>query len=87
MLLTLFFAWNVSQTLEELEAKRSVIIYRAKATFISITRACALTIKYSVFFIMAGLIVEMLFMLFSIYKYVYVKISNFTVDRDHSYKK
>ena len=35
-------------------------------TFISITGACALMIKHSVFFLMAGLIVEMLFMLFSV---------------------
>ena len=29
-LLTLFFAWNISQTFEELEAKRSVMIHRVK---------------------------------------------------------
>ena len=35
----LFFAWNSSQTFEDLEAKRSVMIYRVKTThqlFISI---------------------------------------------------
>ena len=31
-LLTLFFAWNVSQMFEELEVKRSVMIHRVKAT-------------------------------------------------------
>ena len=28
----LFFAWNVSQTFEELEVKRSVMIHRVKVT-------------------------------------------------------
>jgi len=32
VLLTLFFAWNGSQTFEELEVKRSVMIYRVKTT-------------------------------------------------------
>ena len=36
-------------------------------TFISITGACALTIVHSVFSVMAGLIVGMLLMLFSVY--------------------
>jgi len=39
-------------------------------TFISITGACALTIMHSVFSIMAGLVVEILFMLFSVYNTV-----------------
>ena len=77
VLLALFFALNVmrnvSQTFEELEAKRSVITHHVKVThplFISITGPCALTIVRSVFFVRAGLIVEMLFMLFSIYNTV-----------------
>jgi len=37
-------------------------------TFISITGACTLAIVHSVFSVMPGLIVEMLFMLFSVYK-------------------
>jgi len=56
---------------EDLEAKQSVMIHHVKATgtptFISITGARALTIVPSVFSIMAGLIVEILFMLFSVY--------------------
>ena len=63
----LFLAWNVSQTFKELEAKRSVMIHHVYGnipTFISITGACALTIVHSVFSVMAGLIVEVLFMLF-----------------------
>jgi len=55
---------------EDLEAKRSVMIHRVKATrtptFISITGARTLMIVPSVFSIMAGLIVEILFMLFSV---------------------
>ena len=41
-LLTLFFAWNGSQTFEELKVKQSVMIHHVKATptFISITGAC-----------------------------------------------
>ena len=68
-LFALFFAWNVSQTFEELEAKQSVMIHLVHGdtpTFISITGTCALTIVHSVFSVMAGLIVEMLFMLFSL---------------------
>ena len=57
--LALFFAWNVSQTFEELESKWSIMI-----PIISITGVHALTIVHSV---IAGLIVEMLFMLFSAY--------------------
>jgi len=58
---------------EELEVKRSIMIYHiygGTPTFISITRVCALTIMHSVFSVMAGLIVEMLFMLFSVYNTV-----------------
>ena len=64
---TLFFAWNISQTFEELGVKRSVMIhcvYGNTPTFISITGACALMIVHCVFSVMAGLIVEMLFILF-----------------------
>ena len=39
-------------------------------TFISITGVRTLTIVYSVFSVMAGLIVKMLFMLFSVYNIV-----------------
>ena len=41
-------------------------IYGDTPTFVSITGVCALTIVHSVFFVMAGLIVEMIFMLFSV---------------------
>ena len=69
-LLALFFAWNASQMFEELEAKGSVMIhhvYGDTPTFISVTGACTLTIVHSIFSVVAGLIVEMLFMLSSIY--------------------
>jgi len=65
-----FFAWNVSQTFEELKVKQSIMIhhvYGDTPIFISITGACALIIVHSVFSVMAGLIVEMLFVLFSVY--------------------
>ena len=65
-LVKLFFAWNGSQTFEDLEAKQSVMIHCVKATH-PITGACALTIVPSFFSVMAGFIVGMLFMLFSIY--------------------
>jgi len=48
----LFFAWNGSQTFEDLQAKQSVMIHHAKATgtptFISVTGVRALTIVPSV---------------------------------------
>ena len=65
-----FFAWNVSQTFEELKVKQSIMIhcvYGDAPIFISRTGACTLTIVHSVFSVMAGLIVEMLFVLFSVY--------------------
>ena len=50
---------------KELEVKRSVMIHHGLTpTFISITGEHAFTIVHSVFSVMAGLIVEMLFMLF-----------------------
>ena len=69
-LLALFFAWNASQIFEELEAKQSIMIHCVKVThplFISIIGASALTIVHPIFSVMAGLIVEMVFMLLSIY--------------------
>ena len=74
VLLTLFFAWNVSQTFEELEAKQSIMIHRIKVThplFISITGVCTSTIVHFVFSVIAGLIVKMPFTLFSVYKTAY----------------
>ena len=70
VLLMLFLAWNGSQTFRELQAKQRVLIHCVKETyplFISITRAHTSTIVHSIFSVMAGLIVEMLFMLFSVY--------------------
>ena len=65
-LLTFFFAWNV--TFEELEVKcRDKPCLSDPTTFMSIAEERALTIKHSIFSEMAGLIVEMLFMLFSVY--------------------
>ena len=67
--LTLFFAWNGSQMFEELEVKRSIMIHHVKRTHsLFITGVRALTIVHSVFSVVAGLVVEMLFMLFSVYK-------------------
>ena len=69
-LVTLFFAWNGSQTFEDLEAKQSVMIYTV------LRRHTHFYIKnWGVHFhdravcisVMAGLIVEMLFMMFSVY--------------------
>ena len=69
VLLALFLAWNVGLTFEELEAKRSTMIHCVKAThpLLSTTGVYILTIMHSVFFVMAGLIVEMLFMLLSVH--------------------
>ena len=71
VLLTLFFDWNGSQMFEELEVKQSIMIHCVKVihppTSISIIGVCTLTIVHFVFSIMARLIVEMLFMLFSVY--------------------
>jgi len=62
---------NLAKHSKSLGAKRSAVIHRVKMTYPllkSITGACASTIVHSVFSIIAGLIVEMLFMLFSVYK-------------------
>ena len=45
----------------------NTLCYGNKSTFISITGACTLTIVHSVFSVKAGLVVEMLFILFSVY--------------------
>ena len=74
VLLMLFFAWNVNQTLEELEAKQKcsgTACWRDASTFISIIGVLTLMIKHSVFSVMTGLIVEKLFMLFSVYNAVW----------------
>ena len=62
-LLTLFFVWNGSQTFEELEAKRSIMLRQHTQFYISNwgTHFDDHALK---FFMMAGLILEMLFMLF-----------------------
>ena len=53
---------------KDLEAKQSVMIQATSTpTFISITGAHTLTIVPSIFSVMARLIVEILFMLFSVY--------------------
>ena len=51
------------------EAKRSVVIHHDQATH-QMNGVRTLMIEHSVFSIMAGLILEILFMLFSIYKTV-----------------
>ena len=81
VLLTLLFAWNGSQTFEGLEAKQSVMIHCVKVTptFISITGAHILTIVHSVISVMAILIVEMLFILFSVTLCNGLKMSEYEV--------
>ena len=72
-LLTLFFAWNVSQSVQRAgnEIKHSNTPWSSDTpTFKSINGVQALTIELSVFFIMVGLIMERLFILFSIYSAV-----------------
>ena len=64
--LMLIFAWKVSQTFDELEAKSNIMLHLAKATP-SITGIFTLTILHSIFSVMAALIIKMLFMLFSVY--------------------
>ena len=64
---------TLSNMFEQLEAKRSVVIHtmtKQNAHFKLINEARTLTIEHSVFFVMAGLIVEMLFILFSAYNIV-----------------
>ena len=61
---TLFFAWNVVQ---HVRTARSETKHSNAPTFKSINEAHALTIEHSVFSIMAGLIVEILFVLFSVF--------------------
>ena len=70
MLLALFFAWNVSQTFKELEAKQSIMIHCVKASvhthfYINNWGVCfdGRAFRISV---TAGLIVEVLFKLFSV---------------------
>ena len=60
VLLTLFFAWNVSQAFEELEVKRSVVLRRHTHFYINNweTRFDDRAFRN------AGLVLEMLFMLF-----------------------
>ena len=71
-LLTLIFASNVTQSVRS-SWKQSIAIQHDRVThppFWLIAGARTLMIEYSIFSIMAGLIAEMLFMLFSIYNTV-----------------
>ena len=71
-LLTLFFAWNVTQSVRS-SWKQSIVVHRdrvAHRLFWLINGARTLTIKHSIFSVMAGLIAEMIFMLLSIYNVV-----------------
>ena len=54
---------------EELEVKRSIMIRHVKVTNLLLYKYVGRTlmIVHSVFSVMAGLVVEMLFMLFSVY--------------------
>ena len=69
-LLMLFLAWNIAQHVRRArsDSKRSNTPWPSDTpTFKSINEACTLTIEHTVFSMMAGLIVELVFMLFSIY--------------------
>jgi len=63
VLLTLFFAWNVSQAFEELDVKQSVVLRRHTHFYINNWGARFDDRAFR----SAGLVVEMLFMLFSVY--------------------
>ena len=70
VLLTLFLAWNIAQHVKRARSdlKRSNTPWPSDTpTFKSINEACTLTIKHTVFSMMAGLIVEIVFVLFSVY--------------------
>ena len=69
VLLSLFYVWNVANMFEELDGKRSIVIHHDKPHihFFKLINV-ALMIEYSIFSITAGLMVEILFMLFSVYK-------------------
>ena len=73
VLLTLFLALSVSQAFKELEARQSIVIYCAKVTrsLLLLEHTYVLTTKHSIFFVRAGLIVDMLFILFFVYNAVY----------------
>jgi len=63
----LFFAWNGSQTFEELEVKQSVMIHCVKATHPLLNWGAHFNDRAVRISVMAGLAVEMLFMLLSVY--------------------
>ena len=66
---TLFFVWNVTQCVRS-SCKQSIVIHCDWWThplFWLITGVHFLTVEHSIFFVMAGLIVEILFMLLSVY--------------------
>ena len=73
MLLTLFFAWDVAQHVPRIRSKMKrggPMIKQRTHFFKFINEACALMIEYSILSVKTGLIVEILFMLFSIYNAV-----------------
>ena len=69
VLLTLFFAWNVAQSVQRAgsELKSSGSSDTLTFKLIHVNGVRALTINYSVFFVTTGLMVKILFMLFSVY--------------------
>ena len=69
-LLTLSFTWNVVQSVQRVRSELKHSGSSDTPTFKSINWAHILTIDYSLFSVMVGLIVEMLFMLLSIYNTV-----------------
>jgi len=77
--LTLFFTWNVAQHIRKARSK----IKHSHTPWVSSTpsfkmmnEVWALTIEHSVFSVMAALIVEILFMLFSVYSPVLWTVEN-----------
>jgi len=65
----LIFAWNVAQHVQRARSKMNcsdIPRLSDTPTFKSINEVCALTIGHSTFSVMVGLIVEILFMLFSV---------------------
>ena len=54
-----------------IQLQKSLVIHCDTSNFKSITEACTLTIEHFVFSVIAGLLIEMLFKLLSIYNTVY----------------
>jgi len=73
-LLTLLFAWNVAQHIRKARSETKHSDTPWLPTFKLINEACTLTIEHSMFSVMAGLIVEILFRLFSFFNTALVSL-------------